>query len=82
LEKFVRLSGNVYLDLVKVFLKNMWYNEETIYSQVKRVDICINHEVWLPVDRLCNAGIPVGRSHEVSLKGFNKPQFFRSFLWY
>jgi len=26
LEKFVRLSGNVYLDLVKVFLTNMWYD--------------------------------------------------------
>jgi len=49
LEKFVRLSGNVYLALVKVFLTNMWYNEETIYSQVKGVDICINHEVWLAV---------------------------------
>jgi len=45
LEKFVRLSGNVYPDLVKVFLTNMWYNEETIYSQVKGVDICINREV-------------------------------------
>jgi len=45
LEKFVRLSGNVYPDLVKVFLTNMWYDEEIIYSQVKGVDICINDEV-------------------------------------
>jgi len=45
LEKYVRLSGNVYPDLVKVFLTNMWYDEEIIYSQVKGVDICINDEV-------------------------------------
>jgi len=27
LEKFVRLLGNVYPNLVKVFLTNMWYDE-------------------------------------------------------
>jgi len=29
LEKFVRLSGNIYPDLIKVFLTNMWYDEDT-----------------------------------------------------
>ena len=42
LEKFVRLFGNIYPDLVKVFLTNMWYDEDIIYSQVKGVDICMN----------------------------------------
>jgi len=56
LEKFVRLSGNVYPDLVKVFLTNMWYDEDTIYSQVKGVDICINDEMWLAVAGLRNVG--------------------------
>jgi len=32
LEKLLRLLGNVYPDLVKVFLTNMWYDEDTIYS--------------------------------------------------
>jgi len=45
LEKFVRLSGNVYPGLVKVFLTNMWFGEEAIYSQVKGINICINDEV-------------------------------------
>jgi len=58
----------------------MWYDEETIYSQVKGVDICINDELWLAITGLCNAGILVGRSHTVGLEGFNKPQFFRSCL--
>jgi len=49
LEKFIRLSETVYPDLVKVFLTNMWYDKDVIYSQVKGVDICINDGVWLPV---------------------------------
>ena len=32
LEKLLRLSGNVYPDLVEVFLTNMWYDKDTIYS--------------------------------------------------
>jgi len=47
---------------------------------VKRVDICINDEVWLAVAGLRNAGIPVGRSHAVGLEGFNKQQFFKTCL--
>jgi len=80
LEKFVRLSGNVYPDLVKVFLTNKWYDEDTIYSQVKGMDICINDEVWLEVVGLQNDGIPVGRSHAIGLEGFNKARFFKSCL--
>jgi len=49
LEKFVRFSENVYPDLVKVFLTNMLYDKDTIYSQVKGIDICINDELWLAV---------------------------------
>ena len=40
LEKLLKLSGNVYPYLVKVFLTNIWYDEDTIYSQVKGFDIC------------------------------------------
>jgi len=78
LEKFVRLSGNVYPNLVKVFLTNMWYEEDAIYSLVKGVDICIKDEVWLTVAGLRNAGIPVGRKHVTELAGLNKSQFFRT----
>jgi len=49
LEKFVRLSENVYPDLVKGFLTNIWSDEEAIYSQVKGIDIYINDDVWLAV---------------------------------
>jgi len=80
LEKLLKLSGNVYPNLVKVFLTNMWYDEDTIYSHVKGFDICINDEVWLTVVGLRNARIPVGRSYAVGLERFNKVQFFKSCL--
>jgi len=80
LEKFVRLSENVYRDLVKVFLTNMWSDEEAIYSQVKGIDICINDDVWLEVAGLRNVGVAIGKNNTVGLEMFNKAQFFKSCL--
>ena len=80
LEKFVRLSRNVYLDLVKKFLTNIWSDEEAIYSQVKGIDIFINDEVWLVVAGLRYARIPIGKNNTVGLEMFNKAQFFKSCL--
>jgi len=77
LEKFVRMSENVYPDLVKVFLTNMRSDEEAIYSQVKGIDICINDDVWLEVAGLRNAGVPIGKNNIVGLEMFNKAQFFK-----
>jgi len=45
LDRFLKLTGNTYPDLVKVFLTNMWYDEENLYSQVKGINIAINEEV-------------------------------------
>jgi len=59
LERFVKLSGNIYLDLVKVFLTNMWIDNGVIYSQVKGVDMAITDEVWLSVAGLRDAGTSV-----------------------
>jgi len=53
---------------------------ETIYSQVKAVNIAINDEVWLVVAGLRNASIIVGRGNRTSLEDFNKVQFFKSCL--
>jgi len=35
LERFLKMFGNTYPDLGKDFLINMWYDDETIYFQVK-----------------------------------------------
>jgi len=45
LDQFLNLTRNTYPDLVKVFLSNMWYDDECVYSQVKGIDFAINEEV-------------------------------------
>jgi len=72
LEKFLKLTGNIYPDLVKVFLNNMWIGEGVIYSQVKGVDMAITDEVWLSVAGLRDAGTIVSRANVADLGGFNK----------
>ena len=71
------MSENTYPDLVKVRLTNMWYNDETIYSQVKGVDMVINDEVWLAVVGLRNDGAIVSRGNTSNLGDFNKVQFYK-----
>jgi len=61
LDRFLKLTGNTYPDLVKVFLTNMWYDGENLYSQVKGIHIAINEEVWLSVTGLRNDGATVSR---------------------
>ena len=80
LDRFLKLSGNIYPDLVKVFLTNMWYDEENIYSQVKGIDMAINEEVWLSVTGLGNDGVVVSRGNTKELGNFNKVQFYKSCL--
>jgi len=72
LEKFMKLSGCVYLDLVNVFLTNMWCDDDALYSQVKGIDICINDEVWLAVAGLRNAGVSIGKNNTGGREMFNK----------
>jgi len=56
----------------------MWCDDEALYSQVKGIHICIN--VWLVVEGLRNAGVPIGKNNTVGLERFNKVQFFKSCL--
>jgi len=44
LDQFLNLTGNTYPDLVKVFLTNMWYDDECVYSQVKGINFVINED--------------------------------------
>ena len=78
--KFVKLSGNIYPDLVKVFLTNMWIDDGVIYSQVEGVDMAITNEVWLSVAGLRDAGTIVSRANVADLGGFDKVQFFKTCL--
>jgi len=80
LERFVKLSRNIYPDLVKVFLTNLWIDDGVVYSQVKGVDMAITDEVWLSVAGLRDAGTIVSRANVADLGGFDKVQFFKSCL--
>ena len=80
LDRFMKLSGNTYPDLVKVFLTNMWYDKENIYSQVKKINMAINEDVWLSVTGLRNDGAVVSRGNTTELGNFNKVQFYKSCL--
>jgi len=71
LDQFLNLTGNTYPDLVKVFLTNMWYDDEFVYSQAKGIDFAINEEVWMNVTGLNNEGVVVTRGNSVDLEGFN-----------
>jgi len=77
LDRFVKLSGNIYPDLVKVFLTNMWIDDGLIYSQVKGVDMAITDEVWLSVVGLRDAGTIVSRANMTDLGGFDKDSSLR-----
>jgi len=71
-ERFVKLSGNIYPDLVKVFLTNMWIDDGVIYSQVKGVGMAITDKVWLSVAGVRDAEIIMCRANVVDLGGFDK----------
>ena len=80
LERFVKLSGNIYPDLVKVFLTNMWIDDGVIYSQVKGMGMAITDEVWLSMAGLRDVGTIVSKANVADLGGFDKAQFFKSCL--
>jgi len=80
LDQFLKLTGNTYPDLVKVFLTNMWYDDECLYSQVKGIDFAINEYVWMSVTGLNNEGVVVTRGNSADLGSFNKVQFYKSCL--
>jgi len=45
LKRFLKKSGNIYPDLVKVFYTNLQFNGDIVISQVKGVNIEITNEV-------------------------------------
>ena len=80
MDQFLKLAGNTYPDLVKVFVTNMWYDDECVYSHVKGIDFAINEDVWMNVTGLNNEGAVVTRGNSADLGSFNKVQFYKSCL--
>ena len=45
LKRFQELTGNIYLDLVKVFYTNLHFNGDSLISHVKGVEMVIISDV-------------------------------------
>jgi len=52
LKRFLELTGNIYLDLVKIFYTNLQFNGDSLVSHVKGVDMVITNDVWIAVTGL------------------------------
>jgi len=80
LDKFLRLTRNLYLDLVRVFFTNLSIEDKIMCSHVKGVDMILSDEDLLTVTRLKDSGRIVGRGNMEAIGEFNKVEFFKSCL--
>jgi len=49
LKRFLEMSGNIYLDFIKIFYTNLQFVGNNLVSHVKGVDMEITHEVWTAI---------------------------------
>ena len=56
LKRFLELTGNIYLDLVKVFYTNVHFTNDSLISHVKGVKMIITNDVWSVVTGLKYSG--------------------------
>jgi len=61
LKRFLELTGNIYLDLVKLFYTNLQFNGDSLVSRVKGVDMVITNDVWTVVTGLKYFGLRINR---------------------
>ena len=80
LKMFLELTGNIYLDLVKVFYTNLSFDGDSLVSIVKGVDMIITSEVWSAVTELKSSGLRIIRGNLGVVEDFNKIQFYKSCL--
>jgi len=80
LKRFLELTGNIYLDLVKVFYTNLQFSGDSLVSHVKGVDMVITNDVWTVVAGLKFSAIKINRGNLGVMEDFNKIQFYKSCL--
>ena len=80
LKRFYELTGNIYLDLVKVIYINLQFNGDSLVSHVKGVDMVITNDVWTAVTGLKFSGVRINRGNIGIVEEFNKMQFYKSRL--
>ena len=77
LKRFLELTGNIYLDLVKVFYTNLQFSDDSLISHVKGVDMIITSEVWSAVTGLKSSGLRINRGNLGVVEDFNRIQFYK-----
>ena len=80
LKRFMEITGNIYLDLVKEFYTNLTFDGDSLISHVKCVDMVITNEVWSAVTGVKSSGIRINRGNLGIVEDFNKIQFYKSCL--
>ena len=80
LKRFLKITWNIYPDLVKVFYTNLTYDGDSLISHVKCVDMVITNEVWSAVTGLKSSGLRINRGNLGIVEDFNKIQFYKSCL--
>jgi len=78
LNKLLKLIGNVYLDLVKVFYTNLTLDGKNIVFFVKGIKMKVTNDVWNSVARIKYSGLKVGKRNTSGIQEFNKLQYYRS----
>jgi len=79
LKRFLEITGNIYLNLVKVFYTNLTFDGDSIVSHVKG-DMVITNEVWSAVTGLKSSSLRINRGNLGIVEDFNKIQFYKSCL--
>jgi len=74
----LELTGNVYLDLVKVFYTNLTLDGNNIVSYVKGIKMKVTSEIWNSVAGIKYFGLKVGNRNTSGIQEFNKLQYYRS----
>jgi len=72
------MSGNVYLDLVKVFYTNLTQDGKNLVSYVKGIKMKVTNEVWNLVAGIKYVGLKVGKGNTNGIQEFNNIQYYRS----
>jgi len=80
LKRFLEMSGNTYLDLIRVFYTNLQFVRNNLFSHVKGVDMEITHEVWIAITGLKYAGLRINKENIRVVDKFNKIQFYKNCL--
>jgi len=80
LKRFLKMSGNTYPDLIRVFYTNLQFVGNNLVSHVKGLDMEITHEVWTAITGLKYAGLQINKWNIGVVEEFNKIQFYKNFL--